>query len=230
MKKKISKKIETFEDAAEMLWIVLANVSEGDWTKQSKEWQEAAARWRDAYFDVKKSQPLTDRCPKCNNLWIIHDCPIISGGANPQPPTDEGCKEHGRFENFTENENKCPACEYNKPTDEGWEKEFDEKFPDDFFDKRINRVVYENGIEEMTTAKRYVKDFIRKLLSERTKELCKDLDNDQIIISTIRAETIKEIENIMNNMFHNKEANNNAYEFFQQIKVKINKLKSQTKN
>jgi arylsulfatase A-like enzyme len=37
-------------DAAEMLWVVLANVSGGDWTKQSAEWQEAAARWRDNYF------------------------------------------------------------------------------------------------------------------------------------------------------------------------------------
>jgi hypothetical protein len=25
-------------------------VSEGDWTKQTKEWQEAAAKWRDNYF------------------------------------------------------------------------------------------------------------------------------------------------------------------------------------
>jgi hypothetical protein len=37
-------------DAAEMLWVVLANVSGGDWTKQSADWQEAAARWRDNYF------------------------------------------------------------------------------------------------------------------------------------------------------------------------------------
>lgn len=36
-------------DAAEMLWTVVANVSGGDWTKQSAEWQTAAARWRDAY-------------------------------------------------------------------------------------------------------------------------------------------------------------------------------------
>jgi hypothetical protein len=37
-------------DAAEMLWIVIANVSGGDWAKQSIEWQEAAERWRDNYF------------------------------------------------------------------------------------------------------------------------------------------------------------------------------------
>ena len=44
---------EGIEDAAEMLWVVIANVSEGDWTKQTKEWQEAAAKWRDYYFKVR---------------------------------------------------------------------------------------------------------------------------------------------------------------------------------
>ncbi len=39
-------------DAAEMLWIVLANVSGGNWTLQSADWQEAAARWRDYYFSA----------------------------------------------------------------------------------------------------------------------------------------------------------------------------------
>jgi hypothetical protein len=40
-----------------MLWVVLANVSGGDWTKQSADWQEAAARWRDNYFKVLRSRP-----------------------------------------------------------------------------------------------------------------------------------------------------------------------------
>jgi hypothetical protein len=43
-------------DAAEMLWVVLANVSGGDWTRQSPEWQEAAARWRDNYFAALKTE------------------------------------------------------------------------------------------------------------------------------------------------------------------------------
>ncbi len=42
----------TFEEAAEMLWNVLANVSEGDWSKQSKAWQNYAAKWRDYYFEA----------------------------------------------------------------------------------------------------------------------------------------------------------------------------------
>lgn len=35
------------KDALYTAWTIIANVSEGDWTKQPKEWQEAAARWRD---------------------------------------------------------------------------------------------------------------------------------------------------------------------------------------
>lgn len=45
---------EKMADAAEMLWVVLASVSGGDWTKQTAEWQKAAARWRDNYFAAVK--------------------------------------------------------------------------------------------------------------------------------------------------------------------------------
>ncbi len=45
-------------DAAEMLWVVLANVSGGDWEKQSAEWQEAAARWRDNYSAASPCRAL----------------------------------------------------------------------------------------------------------------------------------------------------------------------------
>jgi len=44
------------KDAGEMLWVVLANVSGGDWTKQNKEWQEAASKWRDNYFQQLSNQ------------------------------------------------------------------------------------------------------------------------------------------------------------------------------
>jgi len=39
-------------DAGEMLWVVLANVSDGDWTRQPKDWQEAARRWADNFHAV----------------------------------------------------------------------------------------------------------------------------------------------------------------------------------
>jgi hypothetical protein len=38
------------DEAAEFMWVVLANVSEGDWTKQRNDWQEAAARARGGYL------------------------------------------------------------------------------------------------------------------------------------------------------------------------------------
>lgn len=40
-----------------MLWVVLANVSGGNWTEQTPEWQEAAARWRDYYFSAVFGRP-----------------------------------------------------------------------------------------------------------------------------------------------------------------------------
>lgn len=65
-------------DAAEMLWVVLANVSGGDWTKQTPEWQEAAARWRDNYFAALRGVPA----------------PPGAGGARPlqtdDPPAPAG--------------------------------------------------------------------------------------------------------------------------------------------
>jgi hypothetical protein len=41
-----------------MLWVMLASVSDGDWRKQSPAWQDAAARWRDNYFDALKEREL----------------------------------------------------------------------------------------------------------------------------------------------------------------------------
>lgn len=41
-------------DAGEYLWIVLANVSQGDWNKQSDDWQEAAAKARDEFHNCAK--------------------------------------------------------------------------------------------------------------------------------------------------------------------------------
>lgn len=37
-------------DALMEAWGIIANVSEGDWTKQTQEWQDAAVRWRDETF------------------------------------------------------------------------------------------------------------------------------------------------------------------------------------
>jgi len=45
-------------DAAEMLWVCLANVSGGDWEKQTPEWREAAEKWRDNYYRAIKESGL----------------------------------------------------------------------------------------------------------------------------------------------------------------------------
>lgn len=50
---RIEQEGKELDHAAEMLWVVVANVSGGDWPQQSPEWQEAAARWRDNYFFVR---------------------------------------------------------------------------------------------------------------------------------------------------------------------------------
>jgi len=55
------KKVQRLEGAAEMLWAVLANVSGGDWTRQTEEWQVYAARWRDNYFEALDKEPNIHR-------------------------------------------------------------------------------------------------------------------------------------------------------------------------
>ncbi len=39
------------DDLLEAAWGIIANAGGGDWTTQTPEWQEAAARWRDAYHE-----------------------------------------------------------------------------------------------------------------------------------------------------------------------------------
>ncbi len=34
----------------EAAWGIIANAGGSDWTRESEEWREAAARWRDEYF------------------------------------------------------------------------------------------------------------------------------------------------------------------------------------
>lgn len=46
--------VTKLNDAAEMLLVVLANVSGGDWTAKPEKWPLAAARWRDNYFEAIK--------------------------------------------------------------------------------------------------------------------------------------------------------------------------------
>ena len=45
----------TLIQAAEYLWCVVANVSGGDWEKQTHEWQSAAAKARDDFHAIATS-------------------------------------------------------------------------------------------------------------------------------------------------------------------------------
>ena len=45
-------------DCMNYAWTIICNVSEGDWTKQTQEWQDAAARCRDQYHALLDSIPL----------------------------------------------------------------------------------------------------------------------------------------------------------------------------
>ncbi len=89
-----AKSCQQMNDAAEMLWVVLANVSGGDWTKQSEEWQEAAARWRDNYFAVVSKGlpvvPTTERTHAVESIGIIcRECALL-------PPLHAyGCSRRG---------------------------------------------------------------------------------------------------------------------------------------
>jgi hypothetical protein len=46
----LTKRVAELEGVLETAWGLIANVSEGDWSKQPIEWQEAVVRWRDKDF------------------------------------------------------------------------------------------------------------------------------------------------------------------------------------
>ena len=58
----------TMAEITHMLWLLVENVSEGDWTKQTPLWQEDAAIWRDEYFAAVKRDPSQPR-----PLWSVSD-------------------------------------------------------------------------------------------------------------------------------------------------------------
>lgn len=38
------------DDLLEAAWGIIANAGGSDWTRETQEWQDAAARWRTSYF------------------------------------------------------------------------------------------------------------------------------------------------------------------------------------
>jgi hypothetical protein len=39
----------------EWAWTIITNAGGGDWTKETQDWQDAAAKWREAFFKIRKS-------------------------------------------------------------------------------------------------------------------------------------------------------------------------------
>ncbi len=48
----IDEAIHDHEVLLESAWGIIANSSGGDWSKENKDWQQAAARWRDRYHAI----------------------------------------------------------------------------------------------------------------------------------------------------------------------------------
>ena len=46
-----NERIQRLEEALEGSWSIIANVSDGDWTRQKPYWQDYVFRWRDNYFN-----------------------------------------------------------------------------------------------------------------------------------------------------------------------------------
>lgn len=50
---------DKLDDLVMLAWGLIANVSEGDWTQQTQEWQKAAVHWRDKHLHPFLSEGLT---------------------------------------------------------------------------------------------------------------------------------------------------------------------------
>jgi hypothetical protein len=48
----LDREVERMKNTAEFFWTVVANVSGGDWEKQTPEWETAAAKARDDYHEL----------------------------------------------------------------------------------------------------------------------------------------------------------------------------------
>lgn len=62
----------------EIAWGVIANAGGGDWTRETKEWQDAAARWRDDYHATVWTRHKSPNDP--SSPMAADSC----GGAQPK--------------------------------------------------------------------------------------------------------------------------------------------------
>jgi hypothetical protein len=50
---------DEMDDCIETAWGIIANASGGNWNRESPEWQEAAAGWRDKYIGAMSTRRAT---------------------------------------------------------------------------------------------------------------------------------------------------------------------------
>lgn len=55
--REVDARVVHVEDLAELAWGLIANASGGDWTEQSRQWREAATRWRDRWLAYLRTRP-----------------------------------------------------------------------------------------------------------------------------------------------------------------------------
>lgn len=61
------------DELLEMAWVVIANAGAGNWARESIDWQDAAARWRNDYHAALAAHPAADAepslCPCCGHFY-----------------------------------------------------------------------------------------------------------------------------------------------------------------
>ena len=116
--KEVEKKYEILKDSADMLWVCLANVSGGDWSKQNKDWQEATIKWRDNYFRS------IERHVESKNCWCNPTVEDYSQDSKPRE-CDKSSKEEQistppsvcqhEWDIDTDGTEFCGKCNIDKP-------------------------------------------------------------------------------------------------------------------
>jgi hypothetical protein len=60
--KHVTEKTKPLVDALEWAWTIIANAGGGDWERESKDWQDAAAKWRDEAFYPALAKAKESKC------------------------------------------------------------------------------------------------------------------------------------------------------------------------
>lgn len=81
-------RIASLADELEMAWVIIANAGGGNWDLESKDWQDAAAKWRDEYHGGtgEKGSNAPDESRRNTDRDILAQ-PALAASAPPEAPT-----------------------------------------------------------------------------------------------------------------------------------------------